>query len=271
LGFDEARRLEAALAGLLHDIGKAFVPARLLAKPGRLTDDELAVVRGHPRHGYQALVATPGICDAVRDVAHHHHERPDGRGYPDRLSGRRITLLARMGAVCDVYDAITSNRPYKDGWDPAAAMQAMAQWARDGQFDLEVMAAFQAMMGKYPIGSLVRLRSGRLGVVHGRVRGQSHGWLVTAFHCVRSRQPIVPEIVECGTSAGDDAIIGIESNAQWRFRELDRLWAGPFAARAVRSSPQRFACVDFDAESPGHSFLAASSERQDRVVRLHLP
>lgn len=231
LGFSEQQRREAALAGLLHDIGKAFIPASVLAKPGRLTDAEFAVVRSHPQHGFDALDATGGIADAVKDVAHHHHERPDGRGYPHRLAGDQIALLARMGAVCDVYDAITSNRPYKDGWDPAAAMQAMAQWAREGQFDVKVTSGFKALMGAYPIGSLVRLRSERLAVVNAKVSGKPAGSSVTAFYCLRSRQSLSAEVIEVGTSANADAIVDLESNAQWRFRDLDKLWAGEFPQR----------------------------------------
>jgi HD-GYP domain-containing protein (c-di-GMP phosphodiesterase class II) len=95
----------------------------------------------------------------ARDVRLHHHERPDGRGYPHGLQGDALTLHARMGAVCDVYDAITSNRPYKSGWDPGESIARMATWK--GQFDGPVFAAFVRSVGIYPIGSLVRLASGR--------------------------------------------------------------------------------------------------------------
>lgn len=234
MGFNEERRFQAALAGLLHDVGKAFVPSRILAKPDRLTDEEFAIVREHPRHGFEALDATGGIADEVKDVAQHHHERLDGRGYPHRLLGNQIARLARMGAVCDVYDAITSNRPYKDGWDPAAAMQSMAQWAAGGQFDAQVMSAFTAVMGRYPIGSLVRLRSERLAVVSAKI-GRASGVAVTAFYCLRSQRPVPPEVIELGASDSADAIVDLESNANWRFRELDSLWAGDFAQR-VRAS-----------------------------------
>jgi len=233
MGFNEKMRREAALAGLLHDIGKALIPSRVLAKPERLTDDEFAIVRNHPQHGFHALDSTGGVAPAVKDVAHHHHERPDGRGYPYGLTGDRISMLARMGAVCDVYDAITSNRPYKNGWDPAAAIRAMVQWAEGGQFDAKVAAAFAAMMGTHPIGSLVRLRSERLAVVNAKLAGKASRASVTAFYCIRSRQAVCPEIIEVGmnASANGEAIIDLESNTRWRFRDLDKLWAGDFAQR----------------------------------------
>lgn len=161
-------------------------------------------------------------------MAQHHHERPDGRGYPHGLPGRRIALLAKMGAVCDVYDAITSNRPYKNGWDPAAAMQAMATWADAGQFDIAISRAFQELMGTHPIGSLVRLRSERLAVVNAKTRARAGGLSVTVFYCLRSQSTVEPDIVDlCPGNA--DAILAAESNLQWRFRDLDKLWAGDIA------------------------------------------
>ncbi len=89
--------------------------------------------------------------------------REDGRGtgYPGKLAGEQISLLSRMGAVCDVYDAITSNRPYKNAWDPASSLARMARWT--GYFDPRVFQAFVKCVGIYPVGTLVKLQSGRLG------------------------------------------------------------------------------------------------------------
>ena len=112
---------------------------------------------------YELLEEGRGVGADVLDVCLHHHERPDGKGYPEGLSGDALTRIARMGAVCDVYDAITSNRPYKEGWDPADSFAKMASWKE--QFDAEVFQAFVKSLGIYPIGSLVRMRSGRLAVV----------------------------------------------------------------------------------------------------------
>jgi HD-GYP domain-containing protein (c-di-GMP phosphodiesterase class II) len=109
------------------------------------------------------MLAGVNISEGVRDVCRHHHERFDGTGYPDSLKGEQISLLARMGAICDVYDAITSERPYKGGWDPAHALSQMASW--NGHFDPALFQSFVRSVGIYPTGSLVRMRSGRLAVV----------------------------------------------------------------------------------------------------------
>ncbi|MBX9794528.1 MAG: HD-GYP domain-containing protein, partial [Burkholderiaceae bacterium] len=124
----------AAKAGLLHDMGKAVMPREILNKPGKLTDDEFTVIRTHPERGHALLMTGEAFHDVVLDVCLHHHEKIDGSGYPHRLPGEKISLFAKMGAVCDVYDAITSNRPYKRGWDPAESVARMAGWAT-GHFD----------------------------------------------------------------------------------------------------------------------------------------
>ena len=120
-------------------------------------------MKNHPMQGWEILKGTGERCDFARCVLH-HHEKMDGSGYPERISGDAITLYTRMGAVCDVYDAITSERPYKHGWDPAESIKRMAEW-RNGHFDETVFQAFVKTIGIYPAGSLVRLKSGRLAVI----------------------------------------------------------------------------------------------------------
>lgn len=164
LGLAEAQVREAGLAGLLHDVGKMAIPDEVLNKPGKLTDSEFTIVRNHPEAGGQILRDSGNVSALVLDVCLHHHEKVDGSGYPHRLTGDQISLFAKMGAVCDVYDAITSDRPYKKGWDPAESIRRMAEWSK-GHFDEAVFQAFVKSVGIYPTGSLVRLESGRIGVV----------------------------------------------------------------------------------------------------------
>ncbi|MFK3889000.1 HD-GYP domain-containing protein [Sphingomonas sp. NPDC079357] len=151
------------LAGLLHDIGKMAVPKALLDKPGKLEPPEMAVLRHHPEKGHALLSAGGGLPAVALDVCLHHHERYDGRGYPKGLRGEQLSLAARMSSICDVYDAVTSQRPYKRPWSPSEALSRMRSW--NGHFDTELLDRFIESIGIHPVGALVRLQSSRLALV----------------------------------------------------------------------------------------------------------
>jgi len=224
LGLVESQVREAGLAGLLHDIGKMAIPNEVLNKPGKLSDAEFVVVRDHPLAGAQMLRDSQQVSDVVLDVCLHHHEKFDGTGYPHRLAGEQISLFARMGTVCDVYDAITSNRPYKAGWDPAESIRKMAEWK--GHFDPVVFQAFIKTVGIYPTGSLVRLQSGRIGVVLEQQASSLLTPKVRVFFSAKSKTPIPLEVVDLAKLAGRERIIGRESAEDWGFRDIDQLWTG---------------------------------------------
>jgi HD-GYP domain-containing protein (c-di-GMP phosphodiesterase class II) len=222
LGFDDERCRQAGMAGLLHDMGKAVMPPEILNKPGRLTAEEFAVMRTHPEAGHRLLAEGRGADAVALDVCLHHHERIDGTGYPQRLQGEDITLHARMGAVCDVYDAITSNRPYKAGWDPAESIARMASWS--GHFDATVFAAFVKSLGIYPTGSLVRLASGRLAVVVEQNPQSLTTPVVKVFFSTKSNLPVPAELLDL--TRGTDRIAAREARCDWNFPQLESLWAG---------------------------------------------
>ncbi|CAM3089820.1 MULTISPECIES: HD-GYP domain-containing protein [Pseudomonas] len=213
---------EAGLAGLFHDVGKMVVPEAILSKPGALTELEFASVREHPAQGAGMLRQCPQISALVLDVCWHHHEKCDGSGYPHGLVQNQISLFAQMGAVCDVYDAITSERPYKRGWAPAEAIQKMAEWK--GHFDERVFQAFVRCMGIYPVGTLVRLESGRIGVVIEQTPTSLLTPLVKVFFSVRSRLPIAQVVVNLAKQP--DKIVARESAEEWGFKHIDELWSG---------------------------------------------
>ncbi|WP_246771647.1 HD-GYP domain-containing protein, partial [Pseudomonas syringae] len=163
MGMPDDQVREAGVAGLMHDVGKMMIASAVLNKPGRLTRDEFEIIKAHPELGVKILMDTQPVAASVIDVCLHHHEKVDGSGYPHGLKGDQISIFARMGAVCDVYDAVTSDRPYKKGWGVAHSIREMASWK--GHFDDMVFQSFVKTVGIYPIGTLVRLESGRLGVV----------------------------------------------------------------------------------------------------------
>ncbi|TDM09924.1 MAG: phosphodiesterase [Ideonella sp. MAG2] len=222
LGMDNAQCRVAGLAGLLHDLGKAAMPLEVLNKPGKLTDEEFRIMRLHPEKGYQMLQEGNGVSDPVLDVCLHHHEKMDGSGYPGKLVGEDISHLARMGAICDVYDAITSNRPYKEGWDPAESIARMATW--QGHFDPDMFKAFVKSLGIYPTGSLVKLQSGKLAVVVEQNPQMLTAPTVRVFFSTKSNMPIPAQLLELSKSS--DKIVGRENPKTWGFKQVDELWAG---------------------------------------------
>ncbi len=224
LGLDAQQLREAGFAGLLHDMGKALVPVEVLNKPGKLTDSEFAIVKKHPELGHGLLLESGTVGAMALDVCLHHHEKVDGTGYPHRLNGDAISLHAKMGAVCDVYDAITSNRPYKAGWNPAESIRRMAEWA-NGHFDERVFHAFVKSIGIYPVGSLVRMASGRLGVVVEQNESTLVSPRVKLFFSTRADARIPPEVIDLSRPSETDRIVGREDAERWSFRDLDTIWA----------------------------------------------
>ena len=225
LGLEEAQVRSAGMAGLLHDLGKAMMPLDVLNKPGKLTAAEFEVIKSHPEAGYRMLLKSENIDAIALDVCLHHHEKMDGSGYPKGLKGDEISLLAKMGAVCDVYDAITSNRPYKAGWDPAEALRKMAEWSK-GHFDPGVFQAFVKSMGIYPIGSLVQLSSGRIGVVTEQAEASLVMPRVKVFFSTKSNMRISPELVDLSRHGTTERIVSREDPDKWGFPDLDGLWSG---------------------------------------------
>jgi putative nucleotidyltransferase with HDIG domain len=229
LGFEDAQCREAGMAGMLHDLGKAAMPQDVLNKPGKLTAEEFEIIKQHPARGYEMLRAGGAVSDAVIDVCRHHHERFDGTGYPDGLAGEGISLLARMGAVCDVYDAITSNRPYKAGWDPAHSLAQMASWK--GHFDPSVFQSFVKSIGIYPTGSLVRMRSGRLAVVLEQNPAVLTKPRVKLFFSTKAGLPLKPQILDLASPHTTDQIESREPPEKWNFPYLTELWDGDAALK----------------------------------------
>jgi HD-GYP domain-containing protein (c-di-GMP phosphodiesterase class II) len=131
---------ELAVGGLVHDIGKIAIPLPILRKTGKLTGGEMAVIQTHPVHGFKMLKRLGGVGQEILDIALFHHEKFDGTGYPVRLVGREIPFHARLAAVCDVYDALTSLRPYKPALSQTEALAIMR--SSTGHFDPDLLQAF---------------------------------------------------------------------------------------------------------------------------------
>jgi len=155
---------ELGLGALLHDIGKMQVPLEILNKPGKLTTEEFEIMKSHPQKGYEMLLSDDSLSSDVLSIVRSHHERLSGNGYPDKLSDSNISYYTKIVSITDVYDAITSDRVYHDGMTPHEALKRLYEWMPDN-FDMKLMQAFIRTIGIYPVGSVVELKTGHIGLV----------------------------------------------------------------------------------------------------------
>ncbi len=214
MGLDRATIKEIAIGGLLHDVGKAKVPDEILNKPAKLTDAEFAKMKSHVVQSILILRNTPGISQIALDVAGQHHERYDGSGYPNKLKGDDISLYGRMGAIVDVYDAITSDRVYHKGMAPTAALGRLLEWSKY-HFDPALARAYVKCVGIYPTGSLVRLESGRLAVVREQHPDKMMSPKVTLIYHAGHKRYLPPEELDLARCGGRERIVGHEEYEDW--------------------------------------------------------
>lgn len=164
LDFPEEELALLGVGALMHDVGKMKVPSEILNKPGKLTDEEFKIMQTHVPRGVEILERNGGIHPASIQVAKQHHERYDGKGYATGLKGEIIDMFGQIGAIVDVYDAITSDRCYHSGMSAHEALRSMYEW-RFQNFHPHLLEQFIQCMGIYPVGSLVELNRGDVGVV----------------------------------------------------------------------------------------------------------
>lgn len=216
-GMEEDDILQAGLGGLLHDIGKSMISDTILNKEGPLTDAEFTTMKEHSSIGHEILQQIPGIGPIPLDIARHHHERQDGSGYPDKLPGNDIQAFAQMAAIADVYDAITSDRSYHKALPAADGLRKIYEWSQH-HFNPQLVQAFVRCIGIYPVGTLVLLESGRLGVVVEADHSNLLTPKVNVFFSTKSNTYISPEILDLSRplgSGGGDKIISHEPPEKW--------------------------------------------------------
>lgn len=170
LGYDMLRLKELALGALLHDTGKMLIPKNILVKPGPLNQDERQLMEQHSSLGFDILRKQGDIPLLSAHIAYQHHEKFDGTGYGRGLSGTQIHEYSRIVAVADVYDALTSDRPYKEGTLPHEAYEIMLALANT-HFDPNILRIFLNQIAIYPVGSIVRLNTGNIAVVTSVIPG----------------------------------------------------------------------------------------------------
>ena len=179
-GYSKSKLQAITLGGLLHDIGKLAVPASILNKPGALTADEFKIIRRHPSEGRRLLkeLKSP-IASILAIIAVQHHEHIDGSGYPYHIHGKSIHPYSRITAIADVYDALTSVRPYKRAYKPNVVYQMMMHNS-PGHFDMDRLRLFFENVAIYPVGTVMKTNLG-YAIVKKVIFGHTLAPVVIAF------------------------------------------------------------------------------------------
>ena len=170
LKFSNLKLKEIAIAGMLHDLGKTCIPLEILEKKGPLTEDEFDIMKQHPNLAVSKLTSSRTLSKSILDGIGQHHEKVEGTGYPHNLRSDEISEFAKIIAIADVYDALTTDRSYRPSWDTNKAIDYMMSCA-DSHFDVHYLNAFLCIVAAYPIGILVRLNNGLDAVVVGSNKG----------------------------------------------------------------------------------------------------
>lgn len=193
LGMSEDEVQDLSYAGFLHDLGKIKIPDEILHKPGRLTDSEMEVMKGHVKHGVDYLKSTeiaPPLIQAISE----HHERLDGLGYPAGTKGDDISQAGRMLAIADMYDALTADRVYKSGMSSQRAFSILMSDAPT-RLDQSLVQQFIKCLGVYPVGSLVLLSNDRLAMVLEQ-KDSPLTPRVKVFYSVRNNHYLTPKDID---------------------------------------------------------------------------
>jgi len=206
LHIDRVTMQDAIVGAMLHDIGKVMIPDGILNKPGKLNDDEFAVMKNHVMFSRDMLKKSPGISQLTINVAAQHHERIDGSGYPQGLHDCDICREGKMCAIADVYDAITADRVYHKGITPTAALKKLLEWSGT-HFDKNLVHHFIRAIGIFPVGSLVELKSQRLGIVLDAAEKDQRMPVVKVIYNSKKKQYLPVETIDLSRPSVQDEII----------------------------------------------------------------
>ena len=207
LGYDSDSVNLLVTAGMLHDIGMIRIDDRLLSSPGKPNPEEWRQIHLHVQHGAEALQNVENASEELFSVCSQHHERLDASGYPLGLDHRSINMYGRMAAIVDSYDAMTSNRVFQASTSPFAAMRELSQLG-DRKLDKNLVYQFIRCMGVYPVGALVELSNGRLGVVIQTHLKKPNQPVVRVFYNVRHKHQEKVQVVDLSSPLVEAKIVG---------------------------------------------------------------
>jgi len=215
LGMDAEKIKIYATGALFHDLGKTQIPMEIIIKPSGYSEEEFKIMKQHPQFGKNILMKMDNVEPEMIEVVFEHHERMDGSGYPNGLSGHQISLGGRLASIVDVYDALTSDRPYKRGDSPTDVLKYLFE-SSPSAFDLELLQKFIHSIGIYPIGSLVRLKSGFLAIVVESAKDNMLTPTVLLVYDSNKKRKIPTRKLDLSAGVGElHQISGTESPFKW--------------------------------------------------------
>lgn len=215
LGMNEEEIKIYTLGALFHDLGKIKIPTEVITKPGAFSREDVQIMRRHPEFGKKLIEEQTDVDSRIIDVVYEHHERMDGSGYPRGLNNEEISLGGRLVSIADVYDALTSDRPYHEGDSPKEVLSYMYKLS-PSDFDSDLLQKFIQSIGIYPVGSLVRLKSGFLAIVVESAKDELTKPVVLLIYDSKRKRNIKPRKLDLSApGASLHQISGTESAAKW--------------------------------------------------------
>ena len=191
-----------SIGAFLHDVGKTKIPDEILNKQGKLTEEEFQLIKGHVNYSIDMIQDTPGISDLSLEVVALHHEKLNGHGYPLGESDKRISVYGRMVAICDIFDALTANRCYKNSYHQVKAFRILRRLSKENHLDPILVDSFIQCMGVYPVGSLVELNNNRLAIVESRNKEEPTKPKVKTFYSLNQKSFEMSQEVNLSTVKG---------------------------------------------------------------------
>ncbi|QOL26728.1 HD-GYP domain-containing protein [Thalassotalea sp. LPB0316] len=211
LGFDKPLVQQLTIGAFLHDVGKIKIDDNILHKPGKLTAEEFDVMKTHVNHSIDIISQTQGVSELSLEVAALHHERLNGTGYPYNIQAQDISKYGRMVSICDIFDALTADRCYKDGYPHIKAFSILRKLAQDEHLDAQLVDQFIKCMGVYPVGSLVELNSHKLAIVEARNQADPIRPKVRSFFNVDDNRYVMTEDIDL-TNTEDFIVKGVKAD-----------------------------------------------------------
>ena len=201
---------ELSIGAFLHDVGKIMVPDEILNKPGKLTDEEFEIMKTHANHSIEIIKKTPNISPLSLEVAALHHEKINGQGYPNQVKGDAVTQYGRMIAICDIFDALTADRVYKEGFTHVKAFAILRELAALNHLDESLVNRFIKCSGVFPVGSLVELKSKKVAIVEQRNPNEPLKPKVKSFYSAKHKHYIAAQEIDLKKS-NDEIVKGVRA------------------------------------------------------------